>query len=71
MKKQTIKREFEYVENKTYWVMMGRSAWDTVEIGLYENKSDVDKDSPYPFGEWKSLARKATQKEVNDFFGLI
>lgn len=70
MKKQTIKREFEYKEGHTYWVMRPRSAWDTVEMGLYESKSDVDRDSPLPFGGKRSLAREATEKEVTEFFGL-
>lgn len=71
MKKQTIKREFEYKEGQTYWVMSPRSAWDTVIIGLFQSKRDVDINSPFPFGHGRSLARKATQKEVNEFFGLI
>jgi hypothetical protein len=52
----------------TYWVMGSRSAWDNVLIGLFYSKQEVDRGSSYPFGKTQSIARPATEMEVDNFF---
>ena len=68
MKKATIKWDFPYVPNKDYYVVMARSAWDTVPIGLYDTFNSAHADFPTMR---KENIRKATQLEIDNFFGLV
>ena len=48
-----------------YYVMGARSAWDTVEIGLYNSYSEALKD--LPIGSSPNIIREATSKEIETF----
>jgi hypothetical protein len=48
-----------------YFVMGARSAWDTVEIGLYTSYSSALAD--LPIGSSPNIIRIATDKEIETF----
>ena len=61
----TIKRDFPYIQNKDYFVVGPRSAWDTVPVGLFESKDSAH--GAFPCSD-ASIIRKATKQEIIDFF---
>ena len=67
-KEPTIKRNFPFIEGKKYYYIGARSAWDTVEIGLYNSKEAAFLDVPIGFD--KSIVKEADQKRINNFFGI-
>lgn len=55
-----------YSPNTTYYVCGARSAWDTVKIGLFDNKKEAEGCFP----QCPQCVREATQKEINEFFSI-
>jgi hypothetical protein len=64
----TIKRDFPYVYGKKYYYLGARSAWDTVEIGLFNTKEEALRHVPY--GSNNSIVKVADGNRVAEFFGI-
>ena len=64
----TIKRDFEFIVGKKYYYLGARSAWDTVEIGLYESKQKALYDVPIGYDE--SIVKEADFNRIAKFFGI-
>ena len=64
----TIKRDFEFIDGKKYYYLGARSAWDTVEIGLYESKQKAL--SAVPFWCPDSIVKEADFNRIAKFFGI-
>ena len=56
-----------YIPNKDYFVVGPRNAWDVVNVGLFESFDDAH--GAFPCSN-PDIIRKATKKEIEDFFGL-
>ncbi len=55
-----------YIPDKKYYVCGARNAWDTVKIGLFDNKQDADGCFP----QNPQCVREATHLEIKQFFNL-
>lgn len=55
-----------YSPDKDYFVCGARNAWDTVKIGLFDNENDAKG----AFPQNPNCVRKATIKEINEFFNI-
>lgn len=55
----------KFIENKKYYVVGPRSAWDTVPVGLFESRDSAH--AAFPMSN-ASIIREATQQEIKDYF---
>jgi len=56
----------KFIPGKDYFVCGARSAWDTVKIGLFDTKKSAEG----AFPQNPECVRKATDKEIKDFFNI-
>lgn len=56
-----------YKKGHTYYVVGARSAWDTVPVGLFESFDSAH--GAFPMSK-PNIIRKATEKEIKEFFKL-
>lgn len=68
MTNEIIKDGIKYEPGKTYFVAGGRSAWDTVPVGLFNTYNEAA--NSFPDHKPETFVRKATDKEVKQFFNL-
>lgn len=54
-----------FVENKKYYVVGPRNAWDTVPVGLFGSHNSAH--AAFPLSD-ASIVREATQQEIKDYF---
>ncbi len=55
----------KFIENKKYYVVGPRSAWDTVPVGLLNSRDSAR--GAFPMSN-PSIIREATPKEIKDYF---
>jgi len=55
-----------YNPNTKYYVCGARSPWDTVLIGLFDNKKEAEGCFP----QYPQCVRPATDKEIKTFFNI-
>jgi hypothetical protein len=67
MEKEIIKNGLKYIPNKDYFVVGPRNAWDVVPIGLFESRDAAH--GCFPLSN-PNIIRKATKKEIKNYFGL-
>jgi len=65
--KVTEKTGMVYKPNKKYYVVGARSAWDNVEVGLFDSVNAAH--GAFPMAP-RSIIREATEKEIKEYFKI-